>query len=82
MDFYSRVEAVAAIFCLTLTLNLFFGYLRAKTRKFSLKWFLYIHLPIPFIFLSRVLSHLDIRYVPIFAVAAVLGQLWGSKLQF
>lgn len=81
MDFYAKLEAAAAIFCLTLALNLFFGYLRAKTKKLSFKWFLYIHLPIPFIFASRMLAHLNFRYIPIFVVAALLGQVLGGKLQ-
>jgi hypothetical protein len=63
-------------------LNLPFGHLRAKTKKLSLKWFLCIHLPIPIIFLGRFLSHLDFRYIPIFVVAAIIGQIWGGKLEF
>ena len=35
----------AGIALLTLLINLPFGYMRKKTRKFSLKWFLCIHLP-------------------------------------
>jgi hypothetical protein len=38
-------------------------------------------LPIPIIFLGRLFSHLDFRYVPIFLLAAVLGQVWGGKLE-
>lgn len=61
-------------------LNLPFGYLRVKTKKFSILWFLYIHLPIPFIFLLRTFAGFGIKVVPIIAVGAILGQLLGGKL--
>ena len=82
MDFSSRIVHVAILFALTLLINLPFGYLRKGTRRFSLKWFLCIHVPIPFIFIARVLSHLDFRYIPLFVAAAVIGQLWGAKMEF
>lgn len=63
-------------------LNLPFGYLRGKVRKYSVAWFLFIHLPIPFIVFGRLLSNLDFRYIPLFIFAAVLGQIWGGKLGF
>jgi hypothetical protein len=80
MDFHSKIVLVAMLFFLTLALNLPFGYARKKTRKFSFKWFAYIHIPIPFIFLARVLSHIEFRYVPFFVVAAVIGQVLGGRL--
>jgi hypothetical protein len=82
VHFWPKVALVLGLFTFTFMLNLPFGYLRGKVRKYSLQWFLYIHLPIPIIFLSRLLSHLDFRYVPLFVFAAVLGQIWGGKLQF
>jgi hypothetical protein len=73
------------IFCIllfTYILNLPFGILRARAKRFSLKWFLYIHIPIPFIFLLRKLSNLDYKYIPLFVFAAVIGQLMGGKMEF
>ncbi len=64
----------------TLLVNLPFGHWRKKTRKFSFKWFLYIHLPIPFIFLARISAHLGFVYVPIFVAAAVAGQILGARI--
>jgi hypothetical protein len=81
MDVSSRTLAVIGIFVLTVLLNIFFGYFRARARKYSLKWFLYIHLPIPLIIIARVYSGLDFRYIPLFVLAAVLGQLFGGKLE-
>ncbi len=62
-------------------LNLGFGFLRARTRRLSLSWFLCIHLPIPFIYLARTSSKVDFFYVPLFVVAAVLGQMMGSRME-
>jgi hypothetical protein len=81
MDVSSSALAVIGIFVLTVLLNIFFGYFRARARKYSLKWFLYIHLPIPLIIIARVYSGLDFRYIPLFVLAAVLGQLFGGKLE-
>ncbi len=82
MDALPEAVPVAGLFLATYLLNLPFGYLRRRTRRFSLLWFLYIHLPVPFVFLARVLSHLDLRYVPLFLFAAVMGQLSGGRLEF
>ena len=82
MDFGSNAVLVAVLFSLTVLINLPFGYFRRKAKRFSFKWFLYIHIPIPFIFLARVLSHLDFRYIPLFVLAAVIGQFWGGRMEF
>jgi hypothetical protein len=63
-------------------LNLPFGYARSKAKKYSLRWFLFIHVPIPFIFVARTISHIEIKYLPIFAFAAITGQILGGKLEF
>jgi hypothetical protein len=76
----AKFALIFGLFSFTFMLNLPFGVLRAKSRKYSLKWFLYIHIPIPFIFLARVSSHLDYHYIPIFLVAAVLGQFIGGRI--
>ena len=81
MDVSSRSGAVAGIFILTFALNLFFGYFRAKSRKYSLKWFLYIHLPIPVVVFARLYSNLDYAFIPLFLVAAVAGQIAGGKVE-
>jgi len=82
MDSGSTISHIAALFALTVLINLPFGYFRKKTRRFSLKWFLCVHIPIPFIFLARVLSHLDFRYIPLLVAAAVIGQIWGARMEF
>lgn len=80
MYFESKVVLLVIVLLLTVAVNMPFGYIRKRATRFSFRWFAYIHIPIPFIFLARVLAHLDFRYVPFFVVAAVIGQLWGSRL--
>lgn len=82
MDFGSKFVFVGLLFLLTVVINLPFGYLRKGTKRFSFRWFLYIHIPIPFIFIMRVLWHLDFRYIPLFVLATVMGQVCGGRIQF
>ena len=64
-----------------LIVNLPFGYLRSGTKKFSLKWFLYIHLPVPFIFILRNFFGLGYRVIPIVIAGAVIGQYTGGLIR-
>ncbi len=63
-----------------LVLNLPFGYLRAGSKKLSFKWFLYIHIPIPFLFLLRTYAGVTYKYIPVLAIGAILGQFIGGRL--
>lgn len=82
MEFIPKTMLILLIFLFTVFVNLPFGYLRKRARRFSFKWFLYIHLPIPFIILVRILSQIDLRYIPIFILASVIGQAWGGRMEF
>jgi hypothetical protein len=82
MEFHDKITAILILFAFTLLFNLPFGRARAKTKKYSLRWFLYIHVPIPIIFVARTLSHIEFKYVPIFAVAAIAGQIIGGRMGF
>lgn len=59
--------------------NLPLGRWRSKTRKFSLPWFLSIHLSIPLILSLRYWFDLGPEFIPITIGGAVLGQLLGSN---
>jgi glycerol uptake facilitator-like aquaporin len=72
---------VILIALLAFIINIPFGYLRNKSRKFSARWFLYVHLSIPLIIAARLLSHTDYRYIPIFILAAVAGQILGGRIE-
>ncbi len=62
---------------ITITVLLFnipFGYWRAGVKKFSLQWFLAVHLPVPFIIVLRIYSGIGFAfYTYIFLVGAFFG---------
>ncbi len=60
--------------------NIPLGYLRAGVRKFSLSWFLYVHLSIPLIILLRLSLGLGYVFIPIFIAMAVGGQVVGGRM--
>jgi hypothetical protein len=82
MPLTNKIYAIIGIFVLTLLINIPFGRARVRTRKYSLRWFLCIHVPIPIIFVTRLLSHIEMKYIPVFVLAAVIGQILGGKLEF
>ena len=78
MDVSSCTVTVAGIFPLGIILDFFFGCVRVKAGKYSLKWGFYIHLPIPPIFLTRIHFGLDCRHSSLIVVVAVPGRLFGG----
>ncbi len=80
MTDWQALKLLLILIAAALVLNLPFGYVRAGTKKFSLKWFLYIHLPIPFIFLLRRFAGIGAEFIPIIAAGAIAGQLLGGRL--
>lgn len=61
-------------------INLPFGHLRSRSTKFSRKWMVAAHIPIPFVFLLRVLSGFNWTMIPLVVIADVAGQMVGGKL--
>ncbi|AEA33250.1 hypothetical protein [Hippea maritima] len=68
---------------LVFLLNLPFGYMRAASEKYSKKWFIYIHAPIPFVVALRLLSGLgfELYTFPVMIFAFFLGQFVGGFLR-
>ena len=77
----NRTVMIAAIALFALIVNLPFGYLRTKTRKFSLQWFLCIHMPIPLIVAIRLYSGLSYKFIPVFLIASITGQIFGGHIR-
>ena len=73
------IPVVTAVFCL----NIPFGFWRAGVRKFSLPWFLSVHLPIPFIVGVRLVSGLGFHLstFPVMIAAYLAGQYTGGALR-
>ena len=61
--------------------NLPLGYLREGCQKFSVRWFVYIHLSIPFIIALRIIEGFGLRVIPFTIGCAVAGQLIGGRVR-
>lgn len=72
---------IMLILIATFLLNLPFGWLRRNERKFSFKWFLYIHLPIPLIIVLRIWLGINPWFIPLVIAVAVAGQALGARLK-
>lgn len=66
----------------TFVINIFFGYWRANTRRFSLQWILAIHIPVPIaIGLRLALLGWNWYLIPAFVLDYTAGQFLGSKIR-
>ncbi|MFA9388831.1 MAG: hypothetical protein ACERKD_03440 [Prolixibacteraceae bacterium] len=76
-----QVVKVVAVALIVFMINLPFGAWRSRVKKFSFQWFLYIHLPIPFIVLLRIYSDIGFAFYtyPILVAAFFFGQMFGKK---
>ena len=67
----------------TYLVNVPFGYVRQGFKKYSVKWFVAIHLPIPFVILFR--HFFDVGYeiitYPFMLSAFFMGQFSGKKIR-
>ena len=72
---------IAIVALLVFFVNLPFGALRGQEKKYSLKWFLYIHLPVPLVIFLRIYSDIGFALYtyPILVGAFFGGQIIGRK---
>ncbi len=65
---------------ITFLINLPFGYYRGTQKRFSLKWFLAIHIPVPIIILLRYYFNIGFEWCtyPLMITAFFTGQYLGS----
>ncbi|MDO8588128.1 MAG: hypothetical protein Q7T82_13965 [Armatimonadota bacterium] len=71
----------AAVLTTTCLVNIPLGRLRSRQRKFSTKWFLYIHLSIPLIHLMRTREGFGYWAIPLLIAAGVVGQILGGNVR-
>ncbi|MCX5794597.1 MAG: hypothetical protein NTY77_03765 [Elusimicrobia bacterium] len=69
----------AAIGATALLLNVPLGYLRSRSRTWSVPWFIYVHFSVPLIILLRIDNHVSLWAIPAFIACAVCGQLLGGR---
>lgn len=67
---------LAATFLITLP----FGMWRVRCRRFTLQWWLAIHLVIPFIILMRIWGGFSYVYIPLFVASTILGHIAGGRI--
>lgn len=77
----SQVLSLANLLFFAVLINLPLGYLRESSRKYSLRWFVLIHLSIPFIIALRMAEGISWQVIPFTIGGAVLGQLLGGYLK-
>ena len=73
---------LAILSAFVLLINLPFGYWRGRVRRFSLQWFLSVHLPVPLVIAVRVFGGAgwEIKTYPALVGAYFAGQFLGSRL--
>lgn len=69
------------LLCFAFFANLPLGFLRESTRKLSLRWFVYVHISIPFILAMRIGYDFGWKAVPFTLACAVAGQLLGGYIK-
>jgi hypothetical protein len=72
------------VMIIVFALNLPFGYWRANVKKFSLAWFISVHVPVPVIIFLRIYFGLGwhISTFPLLVGAYFCGQLLGARLHY
>lgn len=74
--------SIGELMLIVFMINLPFGYLRSKSIKFSRRWMMAVHVPIPFVFLLRISSGLGWTVIPLVVLADIVGQIIGGKLRY
>jgi hypothetical protein len=66
---------------LVFLINLPFGYWRSRVKKFSIQWFLAIHLPVPFVYILRTYAGIGWSVLSFIVLVGFffLGQYVGSR---
>ena len=71
--------ALIGILCFALFSNIPLGYLREGTPRLSMRWFVYIHLSIPFIIVLRIVNGIGWQAIPFTLGLAITGQWLGGR---
>ena len=56
------------------------GYARENVSKFSIMWWILVHLPIPLIVLLRIKAGISWHFIPLTLGGSVAGQIIGGAL--
>jgi len=73
--------SIIELMLLVFLINLPFGYWRYSAARFSKRWMMAVHIPVPFIFLLRVFSGFGWTVVPLLMISDFAGQFAGGELR-
>ncbi len=73
---------IALIAILSYFINLPFGYWRSREKRFSLNWFLAIHIPVAITVFARYAANADFHwaYIALFIILFAAGQHTGKLI--
>lgn len=71
---------VISLLLFALFSNIPLGYLRMGSPRYSVRWFVYIHLSVPFIVGLRIANEISWQMIPFSILLAVAGQMIGSRI--
>jgi hypothetical protein len=70
----------AVVSFMAFVVNVAAGRLRARSKKFSVSWFLWIHVPVIAILPIRIWTGLSVWFIPLLVAVALAGQWLGGRL--
>lgn len=73
----SIIELMLVVFLI----NLPFGYWRFKAARFSRQWMMAVHIPVPFVFLLRIVSGFGLSAIPLLMLSFAAGQFAGGRIR-
>ncbi len=56
-------------------------YWRFNAARFSRQWMMAVHIPVPFVFLLRIVSGFGWKVIPLLMISFAAGQFAGGKLR-
>ena len=72
--------ALVSLLAFAILSNIPLGYIRQGSPKYSVRWFVYIHLSVPFIIGLRIANNISWQIIPFSIALAVVGQMIGSRI--
>jgi hypothetical protein len=77
------IDSLGGVAAAVLLVNLPFGFWRAATRKYTVPWFLAVHLPVPLVAGLRIWAGLGWKLTtfPVLVGAFLTGQFLGGKVR-
>ena len=72
--------ALISLLAFAILSNIPLGYIRQGSPKYSVRWFVYIHLSVPFIIGLRIANNISWQIIPFSIALAVVGQMIGSRI--